>query len=466
MHPDRRTLEDVLSEPRWLGLRDKAIAVGLSAQQARDIDRLLRVCESAGINHVDEITEALVRLSAHGLTSHNFLSRLWRALDLLLPGAKVVKVIEEVLRDVRRRWVASRNRPKKGRAHILKHSVSESDLPQLWVRALSDMRIGERWEFGPVPAAMMIPTISMKLRQLAHSAKARGLAVAISRETLAALHEDLRARGLAPATLRATCSAIRTFASFIGADRDILDELSRLVSLHDTATRRAPKRKNELLHKIGSNPTVAYRKAEELLAQAEKNRDPRAATALRNHALSLALYSVLSVRLSDTRLVSGVSIRWLGEAYEVNLILSKGSNDYTAKVDPRLTRFIDAVLLHGLDPVYLPEVRRAAEDMQRPLLVTVNGKGVGYNYVSDAWRKHVGTGQHIARSLVHEGLSEAFGQNGTEAALALCGQRAPSTRAHYQHTAAHNGKMKRSQSWIADIALGLPPEAWDLAPGS
>ena len=462
MPPDRRTLKEILYQPRWDGLREKAHAAGLDAQQARDVDRLLRICESAGVTHVDEITETLIRKANQGLSSPNFLARLWRALHQLLPGAKVVKVAEDVLRDARRRWLASRNRPKKGRAHVLKHSVQEGDLPKLWVRALADMRLGERWDHGPVPAAMMIPTISMKLRQLAHSAFERNLPFEISRDTLAALHQDLRGRNVAPATLRATCGAIRTFAAFIGLDGDILQELSRLVSLHDEDCRRAQKRKHAHLQEIGSNPTVAFRKAEALLAEAARTRNPRVATARRNEALSLALFSVLSVRLSDTRLISGVSIRWLGEVYEVNLTLSKGGNDYAAKIDRRLTPFIDAVLLHGLDPVYLPEIRREAEETHRPLLVTVNGTGVGYNYVSDAWRRHLGTGQHIARSLVHEGLSEAFGQDGTDAALALCGQRAPSTRAHYQGQAAHRGKVKRSQNWIADIADDLPPEVWDL----
>lgn len=459
---DRRTLDEILSQPRWDGLRGKAEATALEAQQARDIDRLLRVCEDAGVTHVDEITETLIRQANGGLASPVFLGRLMRALDRLLRGAKVVKVTEEVARDVRRRWVATRNRPRKGRAHVRKHSVSSSDLPRLWQRALSDMRLGERWDHGPVPASMMITTISMKLRQLAHSARAHNLPVEISKDTLAALHQDLRDRNVAPGTLRATCGAIRAFAAFIGLDGEILGELSRLVSLHDAASRRMHKRKHIHLHELGSNPTVAFRKAEALLAEAAQTRNPRVATARRNEALSLALFSVLSVRLSDTRLISGVSIRWLGEVYEVNLTLSKGGNDYAAKIDYRLTPFIDAVLLHGLDPVYLPEIRREAEETHRPLLVTVNGTGVGYNYVSDAWRKHLGTGQHIARSLVHEGLSEAFGQDGTDAALALCGQRAPSTRLHYQGQAAHRGKVKRSQNWIADIADGLPPEVWDL----
>lgn len=462
MPPDRRTLEEILYQPRWDGLRAKAHAAGLDAQQARDLDRLLRICERAGITHVDEISETLIREANRGLASPNFLVRLWRALHLLLPGAMVVKEAEYVMRDARRRWVASRNRPKKGRANVLKYSVSESDLPKLWVRALADMRLGERWDHGPVPASMMITTISMKLRQLAHSARARSLPVEISKDTLAALHQDLHARKVAPATLRATCAAIRTFAAFIGLDGEMLQELSRLVALHDEDCRRAQKRKHAHLQEIGSNPTVAFRKAEALLAEAVRTRNPRVATARRNEALSLALFSVLSVRLSDTRLISGISIRWLGEVYEVNLTLSKGGNDYAAKIDRRLTPFIDAVLLHGLDPVYLPEIRREAEETHRPLLVTVNGTGVGYNYVSDAWRRHLGTGQHIARSLVHEGLSEAFGQEGTEAALALCGQRAPSTRIHYQGQAAHRGKVKRSQSWIADIASDLFPEVWDL----
>lgn len=462
MRRDRRTLDRILAEPRWNGLSDRARSVGVTEQQARDIDRLLLICESARVTHVDEITEPLVRQCCQGQKSPSFLARLWRALFLLLPGAKVVKVVEHVLRDMRRRWTATRHSPKKGRTHVLKHSIAESDLPTHWIRALSDMRIGERWDYGPIPAAMMIPTISMKLRQLAHSAKARNLPVEISVETLTALHQDLRARAVTHATLRATCGAIRAFASFIGADQDILDELSRLVSLHDSFARQAPKRKHEHLHNIGTNPTVGYRKAEELLEKAADTRDPRVATALRNEALSLALYSVLSVRLSDTRLINGVSICWLGDVYEVNLTLSKGGNDYAGQVDRRLTPFIDAVLLHGLDPVYLPEIRREAEEAHRPLLVTVNGAGVGYNYVSDAWRKHLGTGQHIARSLVHEALSETFGQEGVEAALALCGQRAPSTRAHYQGQAAYRGKVKRSQDCIADIAGGLPPEVWAL----
>jgi hypothetical protein len=96
-----------------------------------------------------------------------------------------------------------------------------------------------------------------------------------------------------------------------------------------------------------------------------------------------------------------------------------------------LTPFLDALLLRGLDEAFLPAVRERAIREQRPLLTLRSERKVFDQYVSHAWRRHFGTGQHISRTLVHTQLGK-LGPEGVEAALASCGQRDERTRKFYQ----------------------------------
>ncbi len=99
---------------------------------------------------------------------------------------------------------------------------------------------------------------------------------------------------------------------------------------------------------------------------------------------------------------------------------------------------------------------------KRPALITRSGKGVGYNYVSDQWRKHFGIGEHIVRTEIHESFAVARGAEGTELALAACGQRSAQTAEDYQTERVYKARLTKLQVSMMELAEDLPGGAFDV----
>jgi hypothetical protein len=66
-------------------------------------------------------------------------------------------------------------------------------------------------------------------------------------------------------------------------------------------------------------------------------------------------------------------------------------------------------------------------------------------WISTVWRRHIGTGEHIIRTLWHEDAAE---DGETWMALALCGQRSARTAKHYTVKAARKRAAKRGRGLL------------------
>lgn len=458
MRRDRRCEAEILSERRWRPLHH--LTDRLSVQELRDIDRLLRLCEAEGIAHIDDITESFIEKVDHDGVSGIYLKRLAKALAALLPGTALAIRAAAVAGRRQSAWRITRPKEKKGRVYVATKTIPECDLPEAWRRAIADMRAGFSSNSGRAPAMTITETIAMKLRQLAKSAHDMGLQADLTLDTLAALHRDMNNRGLSSNTKRATCSALGRFAAYISAPAEIRAELRRLTALHDGRAAKETKRKERILQDVDVSAAKVIAKANELLAEARTLTNPRSALKRRNDAFCLAFFMILPMRLNDTRLTFGEELTWDGTQWNLRLTTSKTEVDYACRVHPFLTPFIDALVLNGLDPAYLETARDDCVSRKRPALITRTGSGVGYNYVSDVWRAHFGTGEHITRTEVHESFAEAKGAIGTELALALCGQTSPETAVHYHGKRLQRGRLTKMQNGMLRMTEDLPDDVF------
>lgn len=460
MQPDRRTADAILAEARWQPLRH--LAAQLTVEQLRDVDRLLKRCEAKGIVHIDDVTEDLIDTVDAGNTSQRYQARLSKALSLLLPGTILACRAGRVAMRRQQKWTNAKNRPKKGRARVATTTVPEANLPLAWQRALADMRLGLGSKNCRAPALKTTALSAMKLRQLAKSALDRGLPVELSLAALAAVHADMNARGVSSATKCTTTAALGRVAKYTGAPEAIQTELRRLTAYHDGLAKLAPKRKEKKLAEVDVSPARVLATAKEILEEAVATRNPRSALSRRNEAFSLAFFMLLPQRLNDTRLVFGEHLTWDGHRWHFRVVTSKTRHLIEGRVDEYLTPYINALILDGLDPAYLEMARADCLSQKRPALITRSGKQVGYNYVSAQWLKYFGISEHIVRTEIHEIFASALGAEGTELALAACGQRSARTAQHYHTQRVYKARLTKMQVSMLELAEDLPEGAFNL----
>ena len=89
---------------------------------------------------------------------------------------------------------------------------------------------------------------------------------------------------------------------------------------------------------------------------------------------------------------------------------------------------------------------------KRALFITMTGEPVAYGYVSDRWRAAVGTGEHIARTILHTFLGIELGQEGTDMAMAANGQRHHGTAKAYQDDALAMAQRMKGQTELTNVA--------------
>lgn len=428
--PDRRTVPEILQHPRWDPLAATLNMRAVTAPQLRVLDDFLAFIEGRQIASIWELSVSDCHSFDAGYRSANRLRALKKAMQAVFPAQPAILVLTDAIR----RKEAQTRKPAATapRRRKLRVSIPEEELPEHWKSALADMAAGFDGDGVIAPSPKMIPTYRMKLRQLACSARKAGVPEEISVEAVKAFTRDMRGRGLAAATQLASFSALNKCARYVVADQEAQELLSQLLRKAEDQARKAPKKKYEKLQKTGYSPVAIIGRAEDFLKEAESLTGPRSRQALRNTAAALALFSVLPVRLADTRLVFGEHLSWRQGRYELHITLSKDDETYDAEIDPRLNVFIDALILRGCDEAWLDQMRNGCLKSNRPLFVRNDGVGVGYNYISDCWRSVFGTGEHIARTVLHTFLGIELGATGTDMALAANGQKSPRTAADYQ----------------------------------
>ena len=446
--PDYRTKRDILQHERWDPLIGDPNLASASVYDLRVLDDFLAFLETRKMTSLADLTvQEFVRFNGHRETEA-VLRKLKLAMEAVFPGHPSVLTLEDAIRALGKKPA---RKTSNGRRRLSK-SVHFDNLPLSWREAFDDMDAGFDRNGQLPPVTGMIATHKMKLRQLLCSARTAGLPDELSVETVRAYARDLRSRELAPATLRASFVAVQKFARYIATDDETLELLADLTRVYETKAHNAKSKKFEHLQNTGYSPVELVKQAHEILSGVAMIHSPRSKQERRNRAAALALFSVMPVRLADTRFVFGETIFWTGEHYTVETVLSKSGYPWTTDIDPRLNVFIDALILRGCDPIWLEQMREECLADKRALFITMTGEPVAYGYVSDRWRAAVGTGEHIARTILHTFLGIELGQEGTDMAMAANGQRHHGTAKAYQDDALAMAQRMKGQTELTNVA--------------
>uniref|UniRef100_UPI001314AD8E hypothetical protein n=1 Tax=Pararhodobacter sp. CCB-MM2 TaxID=1786003 RepID=UPI001314AD8E len=262
-------------------------------------------------------------------------------------------------------------------------------------------------------------------------------------------------QGDRPATRHTAVMRLRQFAEALGIDTLTLaairahevtlrTDLDSVVGLKAGRYKRLP------------DLAEIWRLAHSLLEESRTETRRKSQIRLINEACCIALWTLIPLRLEDGGINWGDGIDFDGARYRVDIDTNKEGEPLRGRLHPRLAPFLDALLCRGMDPAYLERFRAEAIRDQLPLFRDIRGRQLSQGYPSAVWRKHMGTGAHIARMQIHSELGQ-LGPEGVEMALALNAQRDPRTRHAYQSAAVAQAQRRRGQ----DMIDALMSEAFD-----
>lgn len=450
-NPDYRSKSEILRHARWDPLIRTHGVSEIDVDGLRILDDFLAFIESEEISSIWVLKKRHFLKFDAAYVSVNRLRRLKKAMNIVLPGQPAILTLVEALREKEAKYESGK-RKLTPRVRLLKNSVPENELPAEWRAAFDDMDAGYDRNGELPPAEGMQSTHIMKMRQLLCSAREASLPDELSPETVRAYARALLARNLAAATLRASFSAVLKVSRYIAADATTIALLAELCRIYETKANNSQKQKYAKLQQTGYSPVAIFDHASRLLDGVLPTMSPLEQQAQRNRAAALAIFAVLPIRLTDTRLVFGQTLLWKNGTYVIDTRLSKNKKAWSTDLEPEFNLFIDALILRGCDPIWLDPMREGCLVQQRPLFITTSGDAVAYNYVSDAWRRELGTGEHIARTILHTFLGIELGLAGVDMAKAACGQRGYGIEREYQDDTLNKAQRLTVQAKISKIS--------------
>ncbi len=323
----------------------------------------------------------------------------------------------------------------------LELSVPLEQIPRAWHGAIKAMKSSRNQVDRGIltlddrvpPSRKVIVNLELSARQLVFAANEVGLNPALDMQCVRAFLAASKGRGTKPITRCARLKELMVLACWIDEDEhaDILNAMRRKKNQLDRLAQRQRKRKEEWLIQNPIEVVDCWMLAEELLQEAMSL--PSGCTArleLALDALAIALAVNVPLRIGDLhRIQIGVHMirSFENDTWTVDLQCEKMGNKYVAELWPELTPFLDAVVLAGRSEGVLAARLR---ELDGQYLFAKYGQKMGADWVSKAWRRHIGTGEHIVRTLWHE---EALNDADTWMALVLCGQDGGgATARHYQ----------------------------------
>ncbi|MCO8146385.1 hypothetical protein NHN26_14245 [Rhodovulum tesquicola] len=440
---DRRSREEILSGAHFAPYRDLPGMSDVALEDLRVLDRFLVFAVQNGVEI--PTPRDFLAFSAD-TTSSRRLRALEAALARLLPGNPAVVL---TLREAIQLKTPEKERRKPAKPRPADLSLPLSDLPLGWQRTLAALRAGGALDGHEALAKSVVTSMEETLRAYARTMTDNGLPIALSLTGIR-LHEDrLRARGRRPATLHTATMRLRQFGHRIGEEAYILEALKT----HEKTLRRAKRGVVPLKEaRLAAIPDLqeTWSLALGLLEASHGPGDRASLFRLRNEAAVLALWTLLPLRLEDGTLRWGEHVVFEDGQYWIDITTNKEGVPLRGRLHPRLTRFLDALVLQGVDPAYLPEMRERAQERRAPLFRKSDGAALSKGYPSTVWRKHLGTGAHIARTRIHTELGK-LGPAGVDAALALCAQIDPESRLFYQGKAVAAAQMARGQELVEGL---------------
>ncbi|GAA6202950.1 hypothetical protein NBRC116599_41760 [Aquicoccus sp. SU-CL01552] len=291
-------------------------------------------------------------------------------------------------------------------------SVPEKDLPESWRVRLEEID-ARRFDGSIALADSLFDRMKRKLCEYIRFVRDEGLAKELTLEGLQPFfqYETTRIsnRGVPPrpSTVVNTFNDLRKYMQLSGDySSELVLEMTRLLEkLRDNAE-GVTARKYAALARI--DPKSILPKAQSILDNAGHLLNAAKRHIQRNRALATALPPMTPLRREWHGLAFGRDIVWLEDRYRFrDYKLRKtrhrrGRETYPGSVHPSVQHFVDAVLLQDEDPKYLAAFRERAEEEEWPLFAHPDGEPVSVNYVSQVWASILGTGAHIARSLIYD----------------------------------------------------------------
>ncbi|MBT3143745.1 hypothetical protein KL867_22060 [Ruegeria litorea] len=336
-------------------------------------------------------------------------------------------------------------------------SVPFVELPEDWQVFLQHLRVRRIGGDPSAPAPDIQDRMIQKLSQYVFVIRRDGLGEDLHQEGLTAFYGDISTRIsarsgtlLRPATLRATWEELERFARLRGSYSEELGAaLKMTLAMLREEELAVTQLKYEKMHGLGGPPDI-IREAFALLGKTANSSSPGKRHILRNRAAALGLPAILPLRRDWDRIVFGKTLFWDRGRYRFRnfkpgkTALLDGRRTFPASIPPRMSCFIDALLLHDNDPKYLEALRQKAEQEQRPLFVHPNGMPAAKSYVSRVWAEIAGTGATISRTMMHDHFG-AKGEEGLTKAMILCDQYSPNTPDHYKGVSVHQRVFNATQ---------------------
>ena len=450
---DRRDRATLLESPHIAPYRGLDVLEEVDLEDLRVLERFMAFASERGIE-VPDVKDFLSFCS--DVTTSRRLRSLKTALDILLPGNPGVLITLNAA-------IAEKGKPRspaksrKARPPG-KRRVPLAGLPDQWRRLLSALRAGRMIDGRRPPARSVVDNMEEVLREYAKVQQDADAGIDLTVEGLRRF-EDSKAghaqtisdpkyigQGNRPATRHTAMMRIRRFAEYLGCD----DMTVAAFRVHENALRRecdtvVPLKfgKYEGLRALAETWELAH----DLLESSFGMRRRQTRLRLVNEAAVLALWTFIPLRLQDGQLLWGRDIYHDGDRYRIDIETQKEGEELRGRLHEALTPFLDALVLTGIDPVYLDAMRSRADAEKLPVFVRTNGRILSSGYPSAVWRKHLETGAHIARTRIHTELGK-LGREGVDAALALCAQRDERSRTFYQAKAVAAAQRTKGQEMI------------------
>jgi hypothetical protein len=326
-----------------------------------------------------------------------------------------------------------------GREPVL--SVPIERLPKTWRLAIKEMEAARAQVDRGImtlddrtpPSAKVIANLKRTARQLVFAANEADCKPTLDMPCVRAFLAASKARGTKPITRCSRLKEMMVLACWLDEDdhADILNAMRRKKNQLARLAQRQRKHKEEWLIQNPIEILDCWMLSEELLQEAMSMPSGSIARLdLALDALAIAMAVNIPLRIGDLhRFQIGVHLTrsFERDIWTVDLRTAKMGSDYVAELWPELTPFLDAVVLAGRSEGSLATRIR---ELNGEYLFAKYGQKMGAGWVSKAWRRHIGTGEHIVRTLWHE---EALDDADTWMALVLCGQEGGGeTARHYQ----------------------------------
>lgn len=445
-------LADVIAAPHWrafrLGAEDALLEGRVRDEGIRALDRWLRHLATTG---TVEVTAEVVLAFFAKTASSPPISKLHHALVAVAPSHQHLPAIAHAQLLKQRLYQPGKSTRARSRTPTV--SVERHELPDDWLAALADMEAG-RGRKRRAPAAAIVVTIVMKLRQMAFACCSADVSAEFSTDALATYVRAMMARGLASSTIASTLGMLQTFGGYIGAPEETIAAIVSERAYHEARAREGIKRKERFLEQSGLSIDDVARAALDCYLGAQDEPAPRARQLTWMRAALFCFTINRALRPLDiVGLVVGRTLRRDAEGWALYARASKNRYVLQGRLWDICAPYLDGAILLGADPKHLWAAYARAEG--RPLLAERDGKALDENWATEQFRRRFGTGVGIMRTLWHDLCAAIGDERALRTALAICGQHDPRTTRHYRTQMSERQLVTLGQELLAEAAAAV-----------